>query len=84
MKVSEVINILKMEKALKRTPSGRPITDYALEAIDATLADQKNLEVEVIKCYGCCIILSSLLVPSGCCNCGSKDLNTNITQADIK
>jgi predicted Zn-ribbon and HTH transcriptional regulator len=83
MKVSEVINTLKTEKALKRTPSGRPITDYALEAIDATLADQKNLEVECVSCRNCCIILSSLLVPSGCPNCGSKDLNINITKADI-
>ena len=83
MKVSEVINTLKSERVLGRTPTGRPLTDYALETIDATLADKKNSESELIKCQNCCIIVSSLLVPEGCVNCGAKDLTTNITRADI-
>ena len=30
------------------------------------------------KCKNCGIILSSLLVPEGCVNCGSKDLATEV------
>ena len=83
MKVSEVMNTLKAERVLRRTPSGRPLTDYALETIDAILSDEKNSNSEAVKCANCCIILSSLLVPEGCPQCGSKDMTTNVTRNDI-
>jgi len=83
MNISEVLNTLKAEIALKRTPIGRPITDYAIEALSAAVEDEKNYDIDAVKCTNCCIIQSSLLVPEGCPSCGSKDLSTEITKADI-
>lgn len=78
MIIEEALDILKAEQALKRTPSGRPITEYGAETITAALSDEKNLGVQVKKCLNCCIIVSSLLVPRGCPNCGSKDMTEDI------
>ena len=72
MNISEAINTLKAERAFKRTPCGRSITDLAAQTIDATLDDQKNAEMPVFTCPNCCIIVSSLLVSEGCPNCGLK------------
>lgn len=83
MNISEIVPTLKAEQALKKTPCGRPITEYAISAIDAALSDEKNYEAPAIKCLNCCIIMSSLLVPEGCVNCGGKDLTTDITNNDI-
>jgi len=78
MNISEVISILKAELVFKRTPCGRPINDFASESISAAIQDTKNHGYEVVKCKNCCIITSGLLVPDGCPNCGSKDLEHNI------
>jgi hypothetical protein len=75
--------MLKAQKEFQRTPSGRLITEYAVQVIDASLEDTKNYGAEVVKCKNCCIILSSLLVPEGCANCGSKDLTSEINEDDI-
>ena len=73
-----------MELILGRTPIGRPLTDYAVETIEAVLSDEKNYDSKAIQCQNCCIISSSLLVPEGCMNCGSKDLTTDIKESDIQ
>ena len=78
MKISDLTDILKTELKFKRTPSGRSITEYACNGIEATLEDEKNLEMDAIRCINCGIILSGLLVPEGCINCGSKDLTADI------
>ena len=83
MKISENLFILKTESVFKKTPCGRPLTDYAVDVINATLSDEKNYNSEVVQCLNCCIIVSSLLVPEGCVNCGSKDLSTNIDQHNV-
>ena len=83
MNISEVVPTLKAEKTFRKTPSGRPITEYAEQVIEAALSDEKNYEAPAVKCLNCCIILSSLLVPEGCVNCGGKDLTTDITKNDI-
>lgn len=83
MKISEVLHTLVAEKVFERTPIGRPLTEYAVENIEASLQDQENQEQEAIRCLNCGIIGSSLLVPSGCFNCGSKDLTTEINKANI-
>jgi hypothetical protein len=83
MNITQILPTLQAEKVFRKTPSGRPITDYAIEVIEAVLSDEKNYEAPAIRCLNCCIILSSLLVPEGCVNCGGKDLTTNITQNDI-
>ena len=78
MIIEEALDTLKTEQALKRTPSGRPITDYGAETIAAAISDEKNWGAQVKKCLNCCIIVSSLLVPRGCPNCGSKDMREDI------
>ena len=83
MKISETIPTLKAESVLLRTPSGRPIVEYAQECIRAALEDEKNYNSEAVKCLACCIIMSSLLVSSGCPNCGGHDLDYNINKNDI-
>lgn len=84
MKISEVIIILKAEKNLERTPTGRLITEYGVNTVIATLEDQKNWESDAVRCKNCCIILSSLLVPAGCPNCGAKDLTKKIEKLENK
>lgn len=79
MNIEESANILKQQRSLQRTRKGRPIVEEALAVIDASLEDTKNWGSDVIICLNCGIILSSLLVPGGCVNCGSKDLSSNIS-----
>jgi len=84
MKIVDIISILKAERIFRRTPSGRPITEYALESLDASIDDEKNWQSDVIKCSNCCIIQSSLLFSDGCPNCGLKqDLTINIITENI-
>lgn len=79
MTIQDALDIIKRELALERTPSGRPITEDALLSLDSTLEDHKNYHMDVVQCLNCKLILSSLLVPSGCINCGSKDLTSNVS-----
>jgi len=83
MKISEVLHTLIAEKVFERTPIGRPLTEYAAENTEASLQDKENQGQEAMRCLNCGIIGSSLLMPSGCFNCGSHDLTTEITKADI-
>lgn len=83
MRIVDVLSTLKAERLLKKTPSGRPLTEYAVEAIEASLSDEKNWGSDAISCLNCCIICSSLLMPDGCVNCGGHDLTTDIKDEDI-
>ena len=83
MKISEVLHILMAEKVFRRTPLGRPLTEYALETIDAALEDKINQDQDATRCLNCGFIISSLLVPEGCNNCGGKDLTTGIIIENI-
>jgi hypothetical protein len=76
MKIGEVIPIIKAQILLKRTIQGRHIVDNAISVLEASLSDNKNWHNEALKCLNCGIIISSLLVPEGCVNCGSKDLKS--------
>jgi hypothetical protein len=71
------------ERVFRRTPLGRPITEYALDSIDAALEDKDNQNQDATVCKNCGMIGSSLLVPEGCNNCGGKDLSTNIITENI-
>ena len=82
MKISEVISTLMAEKLFRRTPMGRPLTDFAIDTLNAALEDIKNQNQDAIRCLNCGLITSSLLVSDGCV-CGSKDLTLNITKSDI-
>ena len=85
MNISEVIDIIKAEIVFKRTPSGRSINEFAIESLVAAVEDKNNYDVEAIKCQLCCIIQSSLLVPSGCPNCGIKgDMTTKFMKENIQ
>jgi len=77
MKISEVISTIKLEIVLGRTPCGRPINDYSVDALKATIEDKKNYNQNAVGCRNCCIIISSLLVTDGCPNCGGHDLDIN-------
>ena len=78
MKIQEGIEILKAEKVLKRTPDGRPLTEYALSVIDATLADTKNYDNDLSRCLGCGMVASILLSSQGCSDCGVLDLTIEV------
>ena len=77
MKVSETINTLKAQRNFERTPKGRSLTEYAKNSIDAVLEDEKNWNMDVMKCLNCGFINSGLYFESGCKNCNSKDLSIN-------
>lgn len=83
MRIAEAIPTIKAEIIFRRTPTGRPIEEYALENLKAAIEDEKNWGTEVVKCANCCIIQSGLLVPEGCPNCGFKGKPNELTQADI-
>lgn len=75
MKISEGIGILNIQLLLMRTKCGRPISDYALECLEAAISDTKNHDKDLFFCKNCCIIASSLLASEGCPNCNGKDLD---------
>jgi hypothetical protein len=84
MKIADVIPILKMEINFARTPCGRSISEYAQDALRAAIEDTKNYENLVSVCRNCCIIQSSLLMASGCENCGGHDISTDVKESDIQ
>lgn len=83
MQIIDVIDILRAERILGRTPSGRRITEYGKDILDAAIEDKKNWNAEVQKCLNCGFVGSGLLFPEGCGVCGSKDLTSEINYADI-
>jgi hypothetical protein len=72
--------ILSREKAVKRTPYGRPIHDVAIDGLESTLDDVKNYDNEVVQCESCGFVVSILLTENGCPNCGIEELTTNIKE----
>ena len=84
MQISEVLDVLNIEKILGKTPWGRPLSEYAVEVIEATMQDEKNHHVDIIQCLGCGFIFSSLLTSEGCPNCGVLDLTLNAEQLKLR
>ena len=78
MKISEALTILKQEQTLKRSPSGRSLTEYAIDCVIATLDDEKNWDNDIAQCINCNFVGSLLLMPEGCPNCNSKDLDMDV------
>lgn len=83
MNISDVLNSLNAQKYFGRTIKGRPITEFGENGVEATLQDEKNYGAEAVGCKNCGIILSSLIVPEGCLNCGSKDLTHDLMEGDV-
>jgi len=82
MTIRDAYKTLKKEILLEKTPKGRRLTKKAILTIDAALADEKNMENEVVQCQGCGFVGSILLVADGCANCGIVDLTTKITESE--
>lgn len=78
MQIKDVIETLRTQIGLGRTPKGRVITDFGKENIKAALDDVPNYGAEATKCKNCGLVISSLLVSDGCPNCGGLDFNANI------
>jgi len=78
MKIRDSINILNAQIWLMRTIIGRPISEYGLNTVLATLEDKNNQDAEVTQCKNCGLIASSLLYESGCKNCGCHDINQEV------
>lgn len=82
MTVNTAMHILLTEKKLNRTPCKRPLTDYAIKCLDASIGDKNNQDVAVVQCVSCGMVVSSLLVENGCPNCGGLDLSQNIQNVE--
>lgn len=82
MTVQTSMHVLMTERKLERTPCKRPLSDYAIQCIDASINDQNNANVAVIQCAACGMVVSSLLVENGCPNCGGLDLSQNVQNVE--
>ena len=78
MQISEALQVFHMEKALARTPWGRPMNEYAVQVIEAAISDEKNHNSDVAQCLGCGLAMSSLTTSDGCPNCGVLDLTLDV------
>ena len=80
MNVEQALTMLQTQKAIGRTPSGRPIHKHAIEALDSAILDVKNYGNEVVQCKSCGFVISILLTETGCPNCGIEELTTNVIE----
>tara|TARA_R110000824_G_scaffold12226_7_gene53582 strand:- start:13835 stop:14110 length:276 start_codon:yes stop_codon:yes gene_type:complete len=81
MITQEAIDILVVQKDTGKTPIGRPLTELAVNAIDATIEDLnqgKNVNQYIVQCKGCGYINTILLTSGGCLNCGVGDMEMNV------
>ena len=78
MKIQDALSLMQVELKLNKTTSGRSVSELGRNAIQATIDDQKNYQVDAIKCLNCGFVCSSLIVETGCPNCGGLDLTTII------
>ena len=89
MTTSESIDLLTVQKDENKTPKGRPLTELAVNAIDATLEDMqlgKNMGQYMVQCQGCGYVNTILLTSKGCLNCGveSMTLDINIDTNELR
>lgn len=78
MNIEQSKTVLNRQMISKRTPFGRPIQEKAVAALESTLQDESNYGNEVVQCESCGFVISILLTPNGCPNCGIEELRTNI------
>lgn len=83
MKIKNILNILKIQSLLNRTPSGRLLNQEGVESINACLSDFKNHDADAIKCLNCGFIGSRLLILKGCPNCNGLDMTLLISKEDL-
>ena len=74
MKIRDALPMMGVELKLKKTTKGRDISELGLNAIQATIDDQKNYDSDAIQCMNCGMVCSSLIIQAGCPNCGGLDL----------
>lgn len=70
MTIGEAQEEIKTQILLKKTTSGRPLSDQAILTLDSTLADVDNFDNEALECPGCQMVYSILFSSNGCPNCG--------------
>jgi hypothetical protein len=83
MQIQEVLDTLRAEMILARTPSGRLLTESGTGSIDACMSDNKNYQSDAVLCANCGFVGSILLVPEGCPNCKGLDMTTSIEEKNI-
>ena len=83
MQIQEVLDTLRAETILDRTPSGRLLTESGRNAIDACVSDNKNHMSDAISCLNCGFVGSILLVTDGCPNCRGLDMTTSIEEKNV-
>lgn len=80
MNILESKSILERQLLSKRTPGGRPITEYAMDSLQSCLEDEKNYNSQVVQCESCQFVISVNLTIDGCPNCGVEQLTTNVKE----
>ena len=79
MTVRDSINKIKAQILFGRSPEGYCLTKKAIEILEVTLQDEKNLDVEILRCKNCGLIMSVLYSSEGCPNCNGVDLQSDIS-----
>jgi len=83
LQIQDVLDTLRAEMILERTPSGRLLTGDGRSAIEACVSDEKNYMSDAVLCRNCGFVGSILLVPEGCPNCKGLDMITAMQEKDI-
>lgn len=83
MKISEIIKDLKAQIIFRKTYKGRIVNDRAVNVIETSLNDTKNIDVKAQKCLNCGIMLSSILVLTDCPNCGARYFTEEIKEEEL-
>ena len=78
MQIQEVLDTLKTELSLGRTPKGHDITEFGKENLKSAIEDVDNHGIDATRCKNCGLVISSLLISDGCPNCGGLDFDANV------
>ncbi len=73
MDKAEVTSILQVQASLQKTKDGWPILwDGMIGAMNATIKEVSEGQVQVSECGNCHFVASSKYFAQGCPNCGVK------------
>jgi len=74
----DVVNKLKIQADLGRTPFGRDLGDNMVGLTNSSIAAiESSGETSLANCSNCGFVSLSDNFPSGCPNCGSHDFSIN-------
>ena len=83
MNISSLQKTLQAEAVFEKSPTGWPLSEHAVQSVQAALSDTKNMDADGVQCKNCGLIISILLVGEGCPNCGSIDMDVDVNQLDV-